>query len=235
MFETKGLTKKESMQSANARALMLLNLLVILASAGCGSVSVEPLMPTPVLYTISDFAPLDHIPEHERWVPRRVYYATDRARTSNVQEIAYGNTQSNDVSVGMALIGFGGPSMTWSDLDRKSRMGERDKAVKLSIAGILETGRFAAGTSPAQAAGPQAAGWLLEDLNDTIADSRDKDLLAHLRSRGKGKLLQRLCVRRPARSLHGSGYDVDRFLLANAPDHLDICVRVRSPTRVCLS
>jgi esterase/lipase superfamily enzyme len=180
MFETKGLTKKESMQSANARALMLLNLLVILASAGCGSVSVEPLMPTPVLYTISDFAPLDHIPEHERWVPRRVYYATDRARTANVQEIAYGNTPSNDVSVGMALIGFGGPSMTWSDLDRKSRMGERDKAVKLSIAGILETGRFAAGTSPAQAAGPQAAGWLLEDLNDTIADSRDKDLLIYV-------------------------------------------------------
>ena len=168
------------MQRKNQTVLMLLNLLVILASAGCGSVSVEPLMPTPVLYTTGEFAPLDHIPENERWVPRRVYYATDRARTANVQEIAYGNTPSNDVSVGMALIGFGGQSMTWADLDRKSRMGERDEVVKLSIAGIIEAGRFAAGESPAKAASPQAAGWLLDDLNDTIADSRDKDLLVYV-------------------------------------------------------
>jgi esterase/lipase superfamily enzyme len=181
MIDTRGLTRKESMQGKTARVLMLLNMLVIiLASAGCGSVSVEPLMPTPVLFTTGDFAPLDHIPEHERWIPRLVYYATDRARTPNVQEIAYGNTPSDDVSVGIALVGFGGPSMTWSDLDRKSRMKERDEVVDLSIAGILETGRFAAGASPAEAAGPQAAGWLLEDLNDTIADSRDKDLLIYI-------------------------------------------------------
>jgi esterase/lipase superfamily enzyme len=162
------------------KTLMLLKLSLILTCAGCGSVSVEPLMPTPVLYTSGDFAPLDHIPENERWVPRRVYYATDRARTANAQEIAYGNTQSNDVSVGLAMIGFGGPSMTWSELDRKSRMKERDKAVDLSIAGIIETGRFSSGASPAEAAGPQAAGWLLEDLNDTISDSRDKDLLIYV-------------------------------------------------------
>lgn len=168
------------MQGKTARVLVLLNMLFILASAGCGSVSVEPLMPTPVLFTTGDFAPLDHIPERERWVPRRIYYATDRARTPNVQEIAYGNTPSDDVSVGMALIGFGGPSMTWSDLDRKSRMKERDKVVELSIAGIIETGRFAAGANPDEAAGPQAAGWLLEDLNDTIADARDKDLLIYV-------------------------------------------------------
>lgn len=168
------------MQSKATKVLMLLNMLFILASAGCGSVSVEPLMPTPVLFTTGNFAPLDHIPEHERWVPRRIYYATDRARTPNVQEIAYGNTPSGDVSVGMALIGFGGPSMTWSNLDRKSRMKEREKVVDLSIAGIIETGRFAAGANPDEAAGPQAAGWLLEDLNDTIADARDKDLLIYV-------------------------------------------------------
>ena len=137
-------------------------------------------MPTPVLYTTGDFAPLDHIPEPERWVPRRIYYATDRARTTNAQEIAYGNTPSSEVSVGLAMIGFGGPSMTWSDLERKSRMKERDEVVNLSIAGIIEAGRFAADASPAEAAGPQATAWLLKDLNDTIAHSRDQDLLIYV-------------------------------------------------------
>ena len=159
---------------------MLLKLSLILTCAGCGSVSVEPLMPTPVLYTNGDFAPLDHIPENERWVPRRVYYATDRARTANAQEIAYGNTQSNDVSVGLAMIGFGDSSMTWSDLDRNSRMKDRETVVDLSIAGIIEAGRFASDASPAEAADPQATGWLLKDLDDTISSSRDKDLLIYV-------------------------------------------------------
>ncbi|MCA9311802.1 MAG: hypothetical protein KDA21_11390, partial [Phycisphaerales bacterium] len=54
--------------------LVLLGLL-----AGCG-VKVQPLMPTPVLFTDAGFDPLAHVPQEEHWNARRVYFATTRAR-----------------------------------------------------------------------------------------------------------------------------------------------------------
>jgi hypothetical protein len=78
---------------------------------GCG-VGMEPLMPTPILYTECGYEPLAHVPEGERWIPRRVYYATDRVRDKNLQEIAYGNKAGDEVSLGLALVGFGDRKMT---------------------------------------------------------------------------------------------------------------------------
>ncbi len=154
-------------------------LLSVAALPGCG-VSMEPLMPTPVLYTESGISPLEHIPESERWTPRRIYYATDRARKKNLQEISYGNEPSDRISVGLALIGFGGPDMTWADLDKASKQADRDQDVRLSIAGVLEAGHFSQDAPPSVAAAASHAGWLLEDINDSIEDSRDRDLLVYV-------------------------------------------------------
>ena len=52
------------------------------ALTGCG-VHMEPLMPTPVVFTERGLDPLAHIPARERWIPRRVYYATNRKRSDN--------------------------------------------------------------------------------------------------------------------------------------------------------
>ncbi len=150
-----------------------------MSMAGCG-VGVESLMPTPVLYTEGGFDPLEHIPENERWIPRRVYYATNRARHQNLQEISYGNDVSDEVSMGLTLIGFGGPNMTWSDLEGVSTQSSRENVVELSIAGIVEAGRFQPEATPAEAAQPIEAGWLLADLNDAITDARDKDVLIYV-------------------------------------------------------
>ncbi len=154
-------------------------LLSVAALPGCG-VSIVPLMPTPVLYTESGISPLEHIPESERWTPRRVYYATDRTRNKNLQEISYGNEPSDRVSVGLALIGFGGPDMTWADLDNASKQADRDQDVRLFIAGVLETGHFSQDTPPFDAAGANHAGWLIADINDSIEDSRDRDVLIYV-------------------------------------------------------
>ena len=143
--------------------------LACLTLAGCG-VGMEPLMPTPVLYTEGGFSPLEHIPENEQWIPRRVYYATNRARSKNQQEISYGNSVSEEVSVGLTLIGFGGPDMSWADLNRVSTQSTREAVVKLSIAGVVEAGRFRPEMTPAEAAGPTRTAWLLEDLNDSIEE-----------------------------------------------------------------
>ncbi len=161
------------------RWVILGALLTVLALSGCG-VGVEPLMPTPILYTESGFQPLEHIPETERWTPRRVYYATVRARDEDVQKIVYTNKQSDEISVGLTLIGFGGPRMSWSDLDRASTQSKREEVIDLSIAGIIEAGRFKPDATPTEAAGPSEAGWLMEDLNDSISEARDRDVLIYV-------------------------------------------------------
>ncbi len=66
------------------RSCAVSGLVVLLSSCG---VDVQPLMPTPVLYTEAGYKPLDHLPRKERWKERRVYYATNRARQGNLQGI----------------------------------------------------------------------------------------------------------------------------------------------------
>ncbi|MCG6898171.1 MAG: hypothetical protein LJE60_13860 [Thiocapsa sp.] len=82
-------------------------------------------MPTPVLFSELGVGPLDHIPENQRWNPRRVYYATTRARDDDLQRMNYGNRESDVVSIRMSLIGFGGPDISWSELSEYSRQADR--------------------------------------------------------------------------------------------------------------
>lgn len=159
----------------------LLPLLVTVGfAAGCASTRVEPLMPTPVLFSELDFSPLDHVPESQRWNPRRVYFATTRQRDDDLQRIDYGNAESDRVSVGLTLIGFGGPNISWSTLNEYSRQAERPEVVNLSIAGLLEAGYFVPGeTGGIQDAGGAAA-WLMDDINVSIESARDDDLLIYV-------------------------------------------------------
>jgi hypothetical protein len=157
----------------------LLSLSVLVAA--CSSVSVQPLMPTPVIFSALDFSPLDHVPKDERWTPRRVYYATTRVREKNLQRIDYSNAESDQISLGMSLIGFGGPHLTWSDLSDYSRQEERSDVVDLSIAGLVEIGPF----TPAIADTPMsddagALAWMMADINGSIESARDDDLLIYV-------------------------------------------------------
>ncbi|MHC4991439.1 MAG: alpha/beta hydrolase, partial [Planctomycetota bacterium] len=143
--------------------------------AGCG-VKIEPLMPTPVLYTELGFDPIDHIPESDQVTPRLVYFTTTRARGGSLQEITYSNTPSDDIGVGLALVGFGGQDMSWADLARVSGQSERDEVVELHIAGIIEAGRTPVDAwSSARPTTPDA--WLLLNLIDSIENARDQDVL----------------------------------------------------------
>lgn len=149
------------------------------ASIGCG-IGIEPLMPTPVIYTESGFEPLEHIPENERWIPRRIFYATVRERDTDLQRIDYANTPSESVSVGMALVGFGGPDLTWSSLEDISTRPDRPEVVNLTIAGIMEKGRFDPADQPSVSGGPHAAGFMLQSMREVIQTARDKDVLIYV-------------------------------------------------------
>lgn len=164
-----------------ARGLRPAVLLTLLLGACAGGPQVEPLMPTPVLYTELQFSPLDHIPPQQRWKPRRVYYATTREREPDLQRINYTNDESDVVSVGMSLIGFGGPQISWSELNAYSSLPERPELVDLSIAGLVEAGHFSASTDLSSVADVSgAAAWLMDDMNAAIRSARDRDLLIYV-------------------------------------------------------
>ncbi len=149
--------------------------------AACSGPRVQPLMPTPVVFSELGFSPLEHIPEDERWTPRRVYYATTRQRDNNLQRIDYGNAESDEITLGMTLVGFGGSDLSWSDLSDYSRQPDRADIVDLSIAGLLEIGPFTPaddGGTPTDGSG--ALAWFTSDLNASIESARDRDLLIYV-------------------------------------------------------
>ncbi len=150
-------------------------------TGACARNNVQPLMPTPVVFSELGFSPLEHIPESERWTPRRVYYATTRARDDNFQRIDYGNVETGEVSVGMTLIGFGGPLLSWSDLSEYSRQAERLETVGLSVSGLIEAGSFRPAPGESEVSDDTGAlAWLLADVNNSIEDARDDDLLIYV-------------------------------------------------------
>lgn len=158
----------------------LLAAMISLTLAGCAGPQVQPLMPTPVLFSELGIGPLDHIPEQQRWKPRRVYYVTTRERQADLQRIDYSNKESTRVSVGMSLIGFGGPDISWSDLNAYSQSAERDRVVDLSIAGLVEAGHFSLDDQGRAIDPAGTTDWLLADLNASIESARDRDLLIYV-------------------------------------------------------
>jgi esterase/lipase superfamily enzyme len=137
-------------------------------------------MPTPIIFQQSDVGPLDHILEEDRWNLRRVYYATTRERNSNLMRIDYTNTESEKISVGMAMIGFGGHRMTWDDLNEASRQGERSQQVDLSITGLFEAGNYTIDESGSLRQAQGAASWLISSIDDAVKSARDDDILVYV-------------------------------------------------------
>lgn len=158
--------------------LLLLLALPLLASA-CRGPSVLPLMPTPVLYSELNVAPLDHIPPEQRFKPRQVYYVTTRRRTPNLQLINYNNKPADRASAGLALIGFGGENISWSDLQNISRSAKREQPVPLSIAGLVEAGTLDLTGNP-EVQNSEIGKWLLNELNTSIRTARDQDLMIYV-------------------------------------------------------
>ena len=160
--------------------VMKSGLMAVLSLLTACSVKVEPLMPTPIIYEQSEVGPLDHIPEEDRWNLRRVYFATTRQRSSNFQRIDYTNNESDEVSVGMAMIGFGGHQMTWDALNTASNQMERETEVPLSITGIFEAGTYSINPDGTIQQTQGAAWWLVSHIDDAVKLARDDDILIYV-------------------------------------------------------
>ncbi len=153
---------------------------VLLLAAGCASPRIQPMMNTPVVYSSMDVGPLDHIPEKQRWTPRRVYYATTRERDPDRQRIDYTNAEGDAVSLGMSLIGFGVPALPWDRLNEISKMADRAEPVKLSISGLIEFGSYQADPDGQIDDEPGTAALFLEAVDASIGSARDRDLMIYV-------------------------------------------------------
>ncbi|MGM0659284.1 MAG: alpha/beta hydrolase [Pseudomonadota bacterium] len=152
-------------------------LVVPLLVAGCGTSPNVSLMPTPVVYTELGIGPLDAVPPGERWAPRMVYYATTRERSQGWQRIEYDNRKGEMVRLGAALIGFGTEDLEWEDLRELSSVADRaNDEIPLSIAGIVETGRWRIGETP----DPEALSVFFSMLNNSIDRASDDELLIYV-------------------------------------------------------
>lgn len=159
----------------------ILTAIAVATLTACAGPKVQPLMPTPVVFSELEFGPLDHIPETERWTPRRVYYATTRSRDDDRQRIDYGNAEGDSIALGMTLIGFGDSGLSWSDLSEYSRQSDRPDIVDLSIAGLVELGPYVPASDGREAEDPTGALSLFAaDLNASIESARDRDLLVYV-------------------------------------------------------
>lgn len=148
---------------------------------GCaGKVAVEPLMPTPVLYTEVGVDPIGHVPEGQRWTPRRIFFATNRARSGNAQEVTYTNRMSDDLGLGLALVAFGTAETNWAALAQASASAERETTINLSLTGVIEVGRVPLTPSGIEISDDNDAAWLLMNMNDAIRGARDKDILIYV-------------------------------------------------------
>lgn len=143
---------------------------------GCG-VGVQPLMPTPAVFSEVGALPLVDVPPERRWTPRRVFYATTRQRTNDKQRVDYGNRVADQVSMGMAIVGFGDYGTTWADLDVASRENPREQELDLEFSGVVETSRvrlsdIGDGTNEAD-----ETGWLRRAFNESIEETKSGSVL----------------------------------------------------------
>lgn len=147
-----------------------------LGLAACRTAPDEYLMPTPMLYPKLGTSPLDHIPETERWNPRLVFYATNREREPNPQQIRYNNRESERLALGLALVGFGSGELSWEELSRASSDPERESPVALSIAGVIEGGYW----DPAATDDSRSGGLVFREIREAVASARDRDILIYV-------------------------------------------------------
>jgi len=70
--------------------------------------------------------------------------------------------------------------MNWAALERASTSADREGPVDLTIAGIIEAGRVPLTPAGIEMDEDNDAAWLLMDLNDSIRDARDKDVLVYV-------------------------------------------------------
>lgn len=152
--------------------------ILLLLVAGCAGPRMESLMPTPLLYTELQRGPMDGLQENERLKPMRVYYATTRRREQDTRRIHYGNEESDGMSLGLALINFGGPEVGWTDLNEASKLVDRDGDWLMSVSGLIEAGGLDLSVSPPQPV--EELAWLLGDMNRALKDARRKEILLYV-------------------------------------------------------
>ena len=152
----------------------------VLALAGCG-VPEAPLMVTPVIYRSGGLDPLAHVDPSHRTTAQRVFYATSRSRAAERfdEPMAYGNTPTTTLQVGMARVRFGDDT-SWQKLHEASKSDERREEILLSLTDVWEHGSIRFEGIEHQPAATDGSDRFLAEINAQLAVAKDPELIIYV-------------------------------------------------------
>lgn len=94
---------------------------VLLLMAACShGPTLQPLMPTPVLYSEQHVDPFAHLEGEERSPRLNLFYGTNRVPDGRAGRAPYGNGIGRTLHMGRATVRFGDESTTWRDVYQAS-------------------------------------------------------------------------------------------------------------------
>ena len=132
------------MVSARPRLAVSICLLaaVTVGLAGCATPP-RQLMPTPVIYERPGGPPVFAAPrETAGSTDVDLFYITDRGPETNPEStLPYGQARADRIKFGTTQVKIG-EGLTWAELERQSRLGERTQKLELSLGRTEELGRF---------------------------------------------------------------------------------------------
>jgi esterase/lipase superfamily enzyme len=114
----------------------------ILALGGCATPP-RQLMPTPLTYQQPDGQPVFSQPAKVTGnTDVELFYVTDRGpETDPESALPYGQDRDDRVRFGTTRVQIG-QGVSWAELERQSHLGERTRALELSLGRTQELGRF---------------------------------------------------------------------------------------------
>ena len=123
--------------------LVRLAITLFVATLLLGCATERALMPTPTIYQGADSKSIfTDVPLQHRQPAIDLLYLTDRAPESGPEsDLLYGAGRSQEIAFGSAVVEMG-PDLTWSELEKQSRIGKRSTPVNLTLGKVTEIGRF---------------------------------------------------------------------------------------------
>ena len=152
----------------------------VLVLAGCG-VPEASLMVTPIIYHGDGLDPLAHVDPSHRTTSQRVFYATNRARSSGRfdEPLAYGNTPTASLQLGMARVRFG-EGIPWETLHEASRSVERDEQITLRLTDVWEHGSIRFKDLAYEPDATDGSDRYFAAINAQLAVAKDPELIVYV-------------------------------------------------------
>jgi esterase/lipase superfamily enzyme len=138
-------------------------------------------MVTPIIYQEGGIDPLAHLDPSHRTTSHRVFYATNRARSQRRFDdpLAYGNTPTATLQLGMARVRFG-EELSWDALHDASRSAVREQRITFRLTDIWEHGSIRFDDLEHDPTPTDGSDSFFAAINAQLAVAKDPELIVYV-------------------------------------------------------